>query len=50
MGAGFGVSPVLMLVSLYAGLILFGISGVITGPVAVILIREICTRLIKKLA
>ena len=50
MGAGFGVSPVLMLVSLYVGLILFGISGVITGPVAVILIREICTRLIKKLA
>lgn len=50
MGAGFGASPVLMLVSLYAGLILFGISGVITGPVAVILIREICTRLIKKLA
>ena len=50
MGEGLGISPVLMLISLYAGLLLFGITGVITGPIAAILIREICARLIKKLA
>ena len=50
MGDGFGISPVLMLIALYAGLLLFGITGVITGPIAVILIREICGQFIKKLA
>ena len=35
------ISPLLMLMALYVGLILFGISGVITGPVATIFIKEI---------
>lgn len=49
MGNNLGVSPILMLVSLYLGLVLFGITGVITGPIAAILIREITLRAIKNL-
>lgn len=49
MGNNLDVSPILMLISLYLGLVLFGITGVITGPIAVILIREISCRAIKNL-
>ena len=49
MGNNLGVSPILMLISLYLGLVLFGITGVITGPIAAILIREISLRAIKNL-
>ena len=49
MGNNLGVSPILMLISLYLGLVLFGITGVITGPIAMILIREISKRAIKNL-
>lgn len=49
MGNNLGVSPILMLLSLYLGLVLFGITGVITGPIAAILIREISLRAIKNL-
>ena len=49
MGNNLGVSPILMLISLYLGLVLFGITGVITGPIGVILIREISQRAIKNL-
>ena len=44
-----GVSPALMLITLYLGFVLFGISGVIMGPVGGILIKEISTHLIKNL-
>lgn len=49
MGNSLGVSPIMMLISLYLGLVLFGISGVITGPIAAMLIKEICDRIIKNL-
>lgn len=48
MGSRLGVSPVWMLISIYAGLKLFGISGVITGPIGLIMIKEISCVLIKK--
>lgn len=49
MGNRLGVSPTLMLISLYLGLVLFGISGVITGPIGAIFIKEISSHLIKNL-
>lgn len=49
MGHRLGISPVIMLISLYVGLLLFGIMGVITGPIAAILIKEISSQMIKKL-
>lgn len=49
MGNGTGMKPVIMLLAVYAGLLLFGISGVITGPIAALLIKEISAHLIKKL-
>lgn len=49
MGTRMGISPVIMMLSLYAGLILFGISGVITGPIAAVLIKEISGQIIKNL-
>lgn len=45
----FSISPVVMLIALYAGLLLFGISGVITGPIGAVIIKEISAELIKKL-
>ena len=49
MGNRLGISPALMLITLYLGLVLFGISGVITGPIGGILVKEISTHLIKNL-
>lgn len=49
MGDKFGMSPTVMLITIYAGLKLFGVMGVFTGPVALILIREISDIVIKKL-
>lgn len=44
-----GISPALMLITLYLGLTLFGISGVITGPIGGIMVKEISSHLIKNL-
>lgn len=41
MGRGVGVHPLMMLAAVYAGLVLFGVIGVITGPIAFILTKEI---------
>lgn len=49
MGNSLGISPAVMLITLYLGLVLFGISGVITGPIGGILIKEISSHLIKNL-
>ncbi|MCM1307270.1 MAG: sporulation integral membrane protein YtvI [Butyrivibrio sp.] len=49
MGNKLEISPIIMLVSLYAGLLLFGISGVITGPIAALLIKEIAAVLVKNI-
>ena len=49
MGNKLGISPVMMLASIYIGMLLFGIVGVFTGPVAYVLIKEISGILIKNL-
>ena len=49
MGNKLDASPVLMLFAIYVGLKLFGILGVFTGPIALILIKEISSMLIKDL-
>ncbi len=41
MGKDLGIHPLFMLMAAYVGLVLFGIAGVITGPIAVMLIKEI---------
>ena len=41
MGKGLGAHPLAMLAAVYAGLVLFGVVGVITGPIAFLLIKEI---------
>lgn len=41
MGSDMGIHPVIMLMAMYAGVVLFGVSGFILGPAAYILITEI---------
>lgn len=41
MGSKTGISPVFMLLSVYAGVKLFGISGIIKGPLAMVVLLEI---------
>ena len=40
-GKGLGVFPVVLLISIYAGMKLFGVSGIIKGPLAVVLYKNI---------
>lgn len=40
-GSRMGIAPVLMLLAIYAGIQLFGISGIIKGPLAMIVIYEL---------
>lgn len=40
-GKGIGIAPVLMLLAVYAGVKLFGISGILKGPLALIVIYQI---------
>lgn len=49
MGNSLGISPVMMLATIYAGMLMFGITGVFTGPVAYVLIKEISGIIIKNL-
>lgn len=39
-GKKMGIPPVLMLLALYAGVKLFGVAGIIKGPLALVVIRE----------
>ena len=48
MGKGLGTHPLGMLAAVYEGLVLFGVAGVITGPLAFILIRELVTFINRK--
>ena len=41
MGAGVGISPLATIVSIYTGLKVFGIIGVLLGPVFYIVVVEI---------
>lgn len=47
-GKGLGIFPVILLVSIYAGVKLFGISGIVKGPLAVVLYKNIWAQLFKK--
>lgn len=47
-GKSLGIPSILILVSVYVGIRLFGITGVITGPIAYLLIKEICMALFDK--
>ena len=40
-GKGLGIFPVVLLISIYAGMKLFGLSGIIKGPLAVVLYKNI---------
>ena len=40
-GKRIGVAPVFMLLAVYAGVRLFGVGGIIKGPLALIVIAEI---------
>jgi predicted PurR-regulated permease PerM len=42
-GKGTGIAPVWMLLAVYAGVKLFGVSGIVKGPLALITIYEIMT-------
>lgn len=46
-GKGLGILPVILLVSIYAGIKLFGISGIVKGPLAIVLYKNIWTQLFK---
>ncbi len=46
-GKGLGIFPVILLVSIYAGVKLFGISGIVKGPLAVVLYKNIWMQLVK---
>lgn len=41
MGTGLQVSPVVILVSVYAGILFYGISGVLLGPVTLLILVEV---------
>lgn len=41
LGDSIGVHPLLMLAALYAGIVIFGVQGLIIGPVVVIIIRAL---------
>ena len=41
MGKRTGIYPVVMLLSVYAGVKLFGLSGLIKGPLAVVILTEL---------
>lgn len=41
MGSNMGIHPVIMLLTMYAGVILFGVAGFILGPAAYIMVMEI---------
>ena len=46
-GKGLGIFPVVLLISIYAGMKLFGVSGIIKGPLAIVLFKNIWTMLFK---
>ncbi len=41
LGSGIGVSPIWMLIAMYVGLKLFGVSGFLLGPIGLIVIRAV---------
>lgn len=46
-GKGLGIFPVVLLISIYGGMKLFGVPGIIKGPLAVVLYKNMWTMLFK---
>lgn len=46
-GKGLGIFPVILLISIYGGMKLFGVAGIIKGPLAVVLYKNIWTMLFR---
>jgi predicted PurR-regulated permease PerM len=40
-GKGTGIAPIWMLLAVYAGVKLFGVAGILKGPLALITIHEV---------
>ena len=45
MGKQLGIYPVILLLSIYAGIQLFGISGIIKGPLGIVIFKQLFTRI-----
>lgn len=45
MGKSLGIYPVVLLLSIYAGIRLFGISGIIKGPLGVVMFKQLFLRI-----
>ncbi len=45
MGKKLGIYPVILLLSIYAGVKLFGLSGIIKGPLGVVLFKQLFVRI-----
>lgn len=48
MGKELGIFPVVLLISIFAGIKLFGVAGIVKGPLAIVLYRNFWTMLHKK--
>ena len=48
MGNGLEVSPVAILVSVYAGVLFYGIGGVLLGPVTLLILVEVAREIFGK--
>ncbi len=48
-GSRIGVPPIAVLASVYAGIGLFGVWGIVKGPLGFIIVQQICTSLKKRL-
>jgi len=48
MGRRTGISPVYMLASFYIGIKLYGVTGVILGPIGMVIIFSLCRQFIKE--
>ena len=44
-GKQLGIYPVILLLSIYAGIQLFGISGIIKGPLGIVIFKQLFTRI-----
>jgi len=48
LGNGTRVSPVAMLIAVYAGVLFYGISGVLLGPITLLILVEVAREIFKE--
>ena len=46
-GKGLGILPVILLISIFAGIKLFGVAGIVKGPLGIVLYKNIWVMLFK---